>query len=70
MQLFDSTRDYVTQIDRYKEHQGKPTGFKTTERVCKVCGVTYTALRSNSRACPEHRTQLRYLPGGERAPKG
>jgi hypothetical protein len=23
--LFDSTRDYVEQIDRYKEHQGKPT---------------------------------------------
>jgi hypothetical protein len=23
--LFDSTRDYVEQMDRYKEHQGKPT---------------------------------------------
>jgi len=23
--LFDSTRDYVEQIDRYKRHQGKPT---------------------------------------------
>ena len=23
--LFDSTRDYLTQIDRYKRHQGKPT---------------------------------------------
>jgi hypothetical protein len=23
--LFDSTRDYVEQIDHYKEHQGKPT---------------------------------------------
>jgi hypothetical protein len=23
--LFDSTRDYVEQIDRYKQHQGKPT---------------------------------------------
>jgi hypothetical protein len=23
--LFDSTRDYVEQVDRYKEHQGKPT---------------------------------------------
>jgi hypothetical protein len=22
--LFDSTRDYVEQINRYKEHQGKP----------------------------------------------
>lgn len=24
--LFDSTRGYVEQIDRYKDHQGKPTG--------------------------------------------
>ena len=24
--LFDSNRDYVEQIDRYKKHQGKPTG--------------------------------------------
>jgi hypothetical protein len=23
--LFDSTRDYIEQIDRYKQHQGKPT---------------------------------------------
>jgi hypothetical protein len=23
--LFDSTRGYVEQIDRYKQHQGKPT---------------------------------------------
>jgi hypothetical protein len=26
--LFDSTRDYVEQIDRYKEHQDKPTSRK------------------------------------------
>lgn len=34
--LFDSTRDYVTQIDRYKLHQGKPTGrkqYSTANRV-------------------------------------
>jgi hypothetical protein len=23
--LFDSTRDYIEQMDRYKEFQGKPT---------------------------------------------
>jgi hypothetical protein len=27
--LFDSTRDYLEQIDRYKRHQGKPTARKT-----------------------------------------
>jgi hypothetical protein len=69
--LFDSTRDYVEQIDRYKLHQGKPTGFKLTSLVCEVCGESYTAMRSNSRACSkECRSRLRYLPGGERDPAG
>ena len=27
--LFDSTRNYVAQMDRYKRHQGKPTGRKS-----------------------------------------
>jgi hypothetical protein len=31
--LFDSTRDYVEQMDRYKQHQGKPiTHSATTAR--------------------------------------
>lgn len=30
--LFDSTRDYVEQIDRYNEFQGKPTGRKPEQR--------------------------------------
>jgi hypothetical protein len=25
---FDSTRDYIEQIDRFKHHQGKPTARK------------------------------------------
>ena len=29
--LFDSTRDYVEQIDAYKAFQGKPTGRKTKQ---------------------------------------
>ena len=42
--LFDSTRDYVTQIDRYKEHQGKRTAAKERElkyslRKCCVCAA-------------------------------
>ena len=69
--LFDSTRDYVEQVDRYKLHQGKPTGWKLTSLVCEVCGKSYEAMRSNSRACSkECRTRLRYLPGGERNPSG
>jgi hypothetical protein len=34
--LFDSTRDYVEQIDRFKEHQGKRTERKQRERMEKV----------------------------------
>jgi hypothetical protein len=30
--LFDSSRDYVEQIDRYKEHQGKPTARRNAAR--------------------------------------
>jgi hypothetical protein len=30
--LFDSSRDYVTQIDRYKQHQGKLTTRKPGRR--------------------------------------
>jgi hypothetical protein len=30
--LFDSFRDYVEQIDRYKRHQGKPTEGRTKKR--------------------------------------
>jgi hypothetical protein len=26
--LFDSTRDYITQIDHYKAYQGRPTTRK------------------------------------------
>jgi hypothetical protein len=30
--LFDSTRDYVEQIDRYKDYQGKPTARRARTR--------------------------------------
>ena len=33
--LFDSTRGYLEQIDRYKRHQGKPTSRKTRQEVIK-----------------------------------
>jgi predicted nucleic acid-binding Zn ribbon protein len=49
--LYDSSRDYVEQIDRYKAHQGKTTEFKTTELVCVQCGEAFTAGRSHARFC-------------------
>jgi hypothetical protein len=30
--LYDSARDYVTQVDRYKQHQGKPTQRRPQRR--------------------------------------
>jgi rubrerythrin len=51
--LFDSVRDYVEQIDRYKEHQGKTTEYKTTERACAECGATFSAKRNDAQCCSE-----------------
>ena len=49
--MFDSTRDYVEQIDRYKEHQGKAVERKTTEMVCTNCGETFNAYREDMKFC-------------------
>jgi hypothetical protein len=55
--LFDSTRDYVEQVDRYKEHQDKPTERriveKTLEKVCAECGAQFMTRRGKycSRKC-------------------
>ena len=67
--LFDSTRDYLEQIDRYKEHQGKPTEFALIDKECEVCGRPFQARRSTARICsdPKCRYELRYSPGNARA---
>jgi hypothetical protein len=53
--LFDSTRDYVEQIDRYKEHQGKPTTGKPRMThqftACLICGEPFTAKRRDALFC-------------------
>jgi hypothetical protein len=49
--LFDSTRDYVEQVDRYKEHQGKATEGTYREKVCVQCGATFIAKRKLSQCC-------------------
>jgi len=36
--LYDSRRDYITQLDRYKGHQGKRTTGTTVESVCVIRG--------------------------------
>jgi hypothetical protein len=54
--LFDSTREYVEQIDRYKNHQGKRTTRKELERTystrkCVVCKKPFEANRSEAKYC-------------------
>jgi hypothetical protein len=49
--LFDSTRDYVEQVDRYKQHQGKTTERKVTEKVCAECGARFSATRKDTQYC-------------------
>jgi hypothetical protein len=50
--LYDSSRDYVEQVDRYKEHQGKPIkrAFEI-EVACWRCGMVFAAKVHNIRYC-------------------
>ncbi len=64
--LFDSTRqangtarEYVEQVDRYKEHQGKPTElirkpYTFRPVTCTICGTSFEAMsRSKAMVCSE-----------------
>ena len=54
--LYDSSRDYVEQIDRYKEHQGKATERREREvltKACAQCGEQFTATRKDAQSCSE-----------------
>jgi hypothetical protein len=47
--LLDTTRDYVEQVDRYKEHQGKRTARMAPPDpiVCIFCGTSFQPKISN-----------------------
>jgi hypothetical protein len=54
--LFDNTRDYVTQMDRYKAHQDKPTTRKERELgrieiVCMQCQKTVEVTNPTAKFC-------------------
>jgi hypothetical protein len=55
--LFDSTREYLEQVDRYKEHQGKPTEstrkpYDFYPAKCACCGKAFKATsRNTANAC-------------------
>ncbi len=58
--LFDSSRDYVEQVDRFKEHQGKPTtgiGYSGPRRgkehtaICPMCQKPFVTRRKDTKTC-------------------
>jgi hypothetical protein len=56
--LFNSARDYVTQIHRYKRHQGKPIdpepiGRKAITLTCEMCGKSFEAKQRNRKYCSQ-----------------
>ena len=77
--LLDSTREYVEQIDRYKNHQGKRIDRKprvVTKQhslVCTICGAAFKAKRENakfcSRACNATDCRKRYRAKNPRGPQ-
>jgi hypothetical protein len=62
--LFDSSRDYVAQVDRYKAYVRKPTKRKTFSTICPACGTSFEALTHTSKFCRKcqedrHKEQMR-----------
>ena len=63
--LFDSTRDYMEQLDRYREHQGKPedASFKLFTLTCQAAGCgrsfqsRYPTARTCSKACRNRKSR-------------
>jgi hypothetical protein len=57
--LYDSRRDYLDQIDRYRRHQGKaaPRGLRerlvSYDRVCLWCSEPFTATAANAKFCSD-----------------
>jgi hypothetical protein len=67
--LFDSTREYLDQIDRYKAHQGKATEAaprKKPRRItatCIVCAREFLTTLKTAKTCSETcRHKLNYKP--------
>jgi hypothetical protein len=67
--LFDSTREYVEQINRYKLHQDKPTEAAPRNRpepfqkTCENCARTFMATRKDASVCSRRCRNQRYQAG-------
>jgi hypothetical protein len=49
--LFDSGRDYLDQLAVYKDFKKEETECPEPECACEVCGIVFTAKKSNARFC-------------------
>jgi hypothetical protein len=51
--LYDSSRDYMDQLARYRAHQGKPeaAGFKLYDLTCDMCGEPFQSRRPRATTC-------------------
>ena len=62
--MYDSTRSYLDQIDRYKEHQGRDdeaTALRTEYTLtCEVCGEEFNSIRPTTTACSDKCRQTRF----------
>jgi hypothetical protein len=63
--LFDSTRDYFEQNDRYRVHQGTPEDaeFTTYQLVCEACGETFESRRPQATTCSKICRARKYRQG-------
>jgi hypothetical protein len=65
--LYDSTRDYLDQLARYRVHQGKSedAGFKLYDLTCVVCGKAWQSRRPHALTCSKKCRKQKYLQGAK-----
>jgi hypothetical protein len=62
--LYDSNRDYIEQLDRYKQHQDKPTSFRQIDATCVICGEGFIARRTTAHVCRKKECRRQYRREG------
>jgi hypothetical protein len=64
--LYDSTRDYLDQLARYRGHQGKSenAGFKLYDLTCAGCGKPFQSRRPHAETCSKACRNRKYRQRG------
>jgi hypothetical protein len=61
--LYDSTRQYLKQVERFRRHKGKQHQRTTCkplyQLICEVCGGSFTSVASKAKACGHRCLQRR-----------